>query len=108
MHTLLCVHVSNDELIEWALTLKSLSLFALTLLLILLLLMFSIIPDFCFIKFSIALRCLDHFAANGIRVCSLYKGWFRGKNPMKVYIMLNACGFFRFMVFDVVDICYFI
>ena len=58
MHTLLCAHVSNDELIEWALTLKSLSLFALTLLLILLLLMFSIIPDLCFkecscLKFSL-------------------------------------------------------
>ena len=107
MHTLLCVHVSNDELIEWALTLKSLSLFALTLLLILLLLMFSIIPDLCFIKFSISLRRLDHFVANGIRDCSLYKGWFRGKNPI-IYIMLNACSFFRFMVFDVVDVCNFI
>ena len=43
------------------------------------------------------LRCSDHFAANGVHDCSLYKGWFWRKNLTKFYIMSNACIIFRFV-----------
>ena len=53
-------------------------------------------------------RCSDHFTANGRHGCSVCNGWFWRKNPTKFNIMLNACTIFRFMVFEVVDICNFI